>query len=576
MSGIVVPDDPERLSWAMTIGELVDRAVSRNPYKVYLYYGDYQVTYQELLQDTLRTARLFHDLGVRRGDRVCLLLPNGREFLYSWMGLSRLGAICVPINTAYKQAETAYIIDNAEAKVLLSHHTLMEVAQEAARRSPSLDERLIVSEGGEAHPGWRDFWPLLRAATPFEPPEPSEMDEVQPEDVSMLVYTSGTTGNPKGVMITHQMYVAAGQGFATWTSATSEDRFFTCLPYIHANVQYYSTMGSLAIGASLILADRFSASRFLQQVRESRATVVNYIGMMMPVLLKQPPSDQDLDNSVRLFYGSPALSMEVIEEFEERFGAEVIIGFGSTETCYGTVERLGQPHRRGSSGLPRWHPDTRFQNELRIVGDDQRPLPPGEVGEVTLRSPAVMPGYWRDPERTREALRDGWLYTGDLGKLDEDGYLYYVDRKKDMIRRRGENISPQEVEDVIRAHPGVLYCAVMAVPSELGEDEVKVYIVPRHQRRSSEKESPFQEPGHDGEDEEAPLKPEDVVYWCAERLAYFKVPRYIELRDDLPRTPSLRVRKDALRREREDLTSGCFDREQAVSCYADPGSAIGT
>ena len=564
MSDIVVPDDPGRLSWAMTIGELVDRVASRNPHKVYLYYQNYQVTYQELLQDTLRTAGLFHDLGVRRGDRVCLLLPNGREFLYSWMGLSRLGAICVPINTAFKEAEAAYIIDNAEAKVLLSHHTLREVAQEAALRCPSLDETLIVSEGGETYPGWRDFWPLLRAASPFEP---LGTDEVQPEDVSMLVYTSGTTGNPKGVMITHQMYIAAGQGFASWTSATSEDRLFTCLPYIHANVQYYSTMGSLAVGASLILTDRFSASRFLQQVRESRATVVNYIGMMMPVLLKQPPSDQDRDNSVRLFYGSPALDLEVIQEFENRFGAEVIIGFGSTETCYGTVERLGQPHRRGSSGLPRWHPDPRFQNELRIVDDQERPLPAGEVGEVTLSSPAVMPGYWRDPERTREALRDGWLYTGDLGKLDEDGYLYYVDRKKDMIRRRGENISPQEVEDVIRTHPGVLYCAVIAVPSELGEDEVKAYVVPRNHGPSTGKESPEnpapEESGHDGEDEEAPLNPEDVVYWCADQLAYFKVPRYIEFRDDLPRTPSLRVRKDELRREREDLASGCFDREKA-------------
>ena len=560
MSGVVVPDDPQRLSWAMTIGELVDRVVSRNPYKVYLYYQNYQVTYQEFLEHTLKTASLFHDLGVRRGDRVCLLLPNGRESLYSWMGLSRLGAICVPINTAYKQAETAYIINNAEAKVLLSHHTLREVAQEAAQGCPSLDDKLMVSDGGETYPGWRDFWPLLRAASPLKP---IEMDEVQPEDVSMLVYTSGTTGNPKGVMITHQMYVAAGQGFATWTGATSEDRFFTCLPHFHANVQYYSTMGSLAAGASLILTDRFSASRFFGQVRESKATVVNFIGMMMPVLLKQPASDQDRDNSVRLFYGSPALALEVIHEFEERFGAEVIIGFGSTETCYGTVGRLGEPHRQGSSGPPRWHPDPRFQNELRIVDDDERPLPPGEVGEVTLRSPAVMPGYWRDPERTRETLRDGWLYTGDLGRLDEDGYLYYVDRKKDMIRRRGENISPQEVEDVIRTHPGVLYCAVIAVPSELGEDDVKVYVVPRRHRRSPENESPLQEPGHGGEDEEAPMKPEDVVHWCAERLAYFKVPRYVEFRDDLPRTPSLRVRKDVLRREREDLTSGCFDREKA-------------
>ena len=573
MSDLVGPGDAARLPWAMTLGELMDRTVSRNPDKVYLYYQDHQVTYQQFLEHSLRTANVFRSLGVGHGDRVCVYLPNGHEYLYIWMGLSRLGAICVPINTAYKQAEMAYILNNAEACALVSHETLMEVAQGAAIQCPSLRETLVVGNGsgpgsgGPSESGSRgvssksrrdaegtqgtrkDFWSLMSDA---QPELPQNGNDVESQDVSMLVYTSGTTGNPKGVMITHEMYVAAGQGFATWTHATSEDRFFTCLPYFHANAQYYSTMGSLAAGASLIVADRFSASRFVDQIRESRATVVNFIGMMMPVLLKQPPSERDRDNSVRLFYGSPALAPEVLAEFEERFGAQTIIGFGMTETCYGTIERVGQPHRRGSSGQPRWHPDARFHNELRIM-DGGIPLTTGQVGEITLRSPAVMPGYWRDPERTREALRDGWLHTGDLGRLDEDGYLYFVDRKKDVVRRRGENISSQEVEDVIKRHPGVLDCAIIAVPSELGEEEVKAYVVPRVSQDTG--------PGNGGA--AVDLKPEDVVHWCAERLAYFKVPRYVEFRDDLPRTPSLRVRKDVLRQEREDLTAGCFDREKA-------------
>ena len=588
MSNIVVPEDPGRLSWAMTIGELVDKAVSRNPQKVFLYCQNYQVTYQELLEYSLRTAALFRELGVRHGDRVCVVLPNGREFLYVWMGLSRLGAICVPINTAYKQAEIAYILNNAEAKALVSHYTFMETAPDAARQCPSLGEVVVVSRERETYPGWKDFWSLLRE-TPQLAPQASDL--VGPQDISMLVYTSGTTGNPKGVIITHEMYVAAGQGFATWTDAMSEDRFFTCLPYFHANAQYYSTMGSLAVGASLMLADRFSASRFIDQVRESRATVVNYIGMMMPVLLKQPSSDKDQDNSVRIFYGSPAMAPEVVAEFEERFGARVLIGFGLTETCYGTIERLGQPHRfypeqqtssmedlgfqsnksdvqgrKGSSGQPRQHPDPRFQNQLRIV-DDGTPLPAGKAGEITLRNPAVAPGYWRDPERTREALRDGWLYTGDLGWVDEDGNLYFLDRKKDVIRRRGENISSQEVEDVIKRHPGVLDCAIIAVPSELGEEEVKVYVVPQPYYPTKETNPTCgqagQEPTPNAGSQTVELKPEDVVYWCAQRLANFKVPRYVEFRDDMPRTPSLRVRKDLLRQEREDPTSGCFDMEKA-------------
>ena len=567
------PGDPSHFPWQMTIGALVDKVVLDNPGKVYLYFRNHQITYLDFREHCLRAARLFHDLGVQHGDRVCLFLPNGLEFLYSWMGLSRLGAICVPVNTSFKQNEVAYLLNNSEANILVSHHSLLEVAREAARECRSLKEKLIVSEDAEDQyegtraaldqqhiksldvgdvsetRGWRDFRSLLDEASPL-PPEAYR--EVRPEDISMLVYTSGTTGDPKGVIITHEMYVAAGQGFAYWTASSSEDRFFTCLPYFHANAQYYSTMGSLAAGASLVLVERFSASRFWGQVRDYGATVVNFIGMMMHVLLKQPASGGDPDNSVRIFYGSPALAPELLMEFEERFGADVLIGFGMTETCYGAIESIGQLHRGGSSGRVRAHPDRRFRNELRIV-EDGNPVPSGSVGEINLRNPAVTPGYWRDPERTLEALRDGWLYTGDLGRLDDDGHLYFVDRKKDVVRRRGENISSQEVEDVIKQHPGVADCAVIAVPAEMGEEEVKVYIVPRASQGAK--------PSLEGESGQ--LGPEDVVYWCAERLAHFKVPRYVEFREDLPRTPSFRVRKDILRREREDLTTGCFDREQA-------------
>jgi crotonobetaine/carnitine-CoA ligase len=369
-----------------------------------------------------------------------------------------------------------------------------------------------------------------------------ELPAVSPWDISMLVYTSGTTGNPKGVQVTHQMYVAAGQGFAHWTQSTSQDRFFTCLPYFHANAQYYSTMGAMATAATLVVADRFSASRFWDQVREAGATVVNFIGMMLPVLARQTESARDRDNPVRLFYGSPAFSPEFLSAFQERFGIDIIIGFGMTETCYGTIERLGGERRPKSCGLPRDYPNPAFTNEIRIVDDNGNPVTPGTPGEITLRNPVIMLGYWRNPEQTRLALRDGWLFSGDLGRQDEDGFLYFVDRKKDVIRRRGENISSQEVEDVIKRHSSILDCAVLAVPSELGEDEVKAYLIPR--------------PG-------VPVDPAEIVRWCARHLAYFKVPRYIEVREAFPRTPSLRVRKDILRQERADLIAGCFDREAA-------------
>ena len=447
---------------------------------------------------------MFRALGVGHGDRVCLFMPNCPEYLYCWFGLSMLGAIGVPINTAYKRDETAFILNDAGALALVAHHTLVSTAEDAAALAPSVRHKLVVgaapnpsspdkvdrnslgeenplipplsenatlpssSEGGPGRisPNWTDF-----SSGQGESHGLTSRPQVSPDDISMLVYTSGTTGNPKGVIVTHRMYVAAGQGFAHWIQATAEDRFFTCLPFYHANIQYYSTMGALAAGATFVVADRFSASRFWQQVRGARATIVNFIGMMMPVLAKQPESPADSQNSVRLFYGSPSFSPEFLQAFQQRFGTEIIVGFGMTETCYGTIEVVGRPRRAGSSGQARQHPSPGFVNQIRI-SDPETGTAVGldTVGEITIKNPTVTPGYWRNEEQTQQSLRDGWLYTGDLGWLDQDGYLYFVDRKKDIIRRRGENISSQEVENVLKRHPEVLDCAVLAVPSELGED----------------------------------------------------------------------------------------------------------
>ena len=540
------------LPWETTIGRVLDRITESDPDRIFVEIGGETHSYGAIRDAVLRTASMFRDLGVGHGDRVCLFMPNAIEYLYCWFGLSELGAISVPINTAYRRDETAYILNNAEAVALVTDPSLTEVAGAAADLAPSIRHRILRGDeptsspspltgegpGGGENVGWTSFREAFDRSAPL-----ADRHKVSPDDVSMLVYTSGTTGNPKGVMVTHRMYAAAGQGFAHWTQATPEDRFFTCLPFYHANIQYYSTMGALAAGATLVIVDRFSASRFWGQVREAQATVVNFIGMMMPVLAKNPKQTDDADNTVRLFYGSPSFSPEFLSEFQERFATDIIVGFGMTETCYGTIEAIREDRRAGSSGRGRQHPDPRFENTIRIADAETGVLVGANtVGEITIKNPAVMPGYWRNDEQNRETLRDGWLYTGDLGWLDDDGFLYFVDRKKDIIRRRGENISSQEVENVIKANPNVLDCAVVAVPSELGEDEVKAYVTPS--------------PG-------ATVNPEEVVYWCAEHLAYFKVPRYWEVRDELPRTPSLRVRKDVLRQEREDLIEGCYDREAA-------------
>ena len=266
--------------------------------------------------------------------------------------------------------------------------------------------------------------------------------------------------------------------------------------------------------------------------------------MMMPVLAKNDPQPDDADNTVRLFYGSPAFSPEFLSDFEQRFGTDIIVGFGMTETCYGTIEAIRGDRRPNSSGQPRRHPDDAFENTVRIVDDAATRSPTDSPARSPFATPPLWPATGATTPRPAPHCATAGFSTGDLGWLDDDNYLYFVDRKKDVIRRRGENISSQEVEDVIKSHESVLDCAIIAVPSELGEDEVKAYITPR--------------PG-------ASPQPEDVIYWCADRLAYFKVPRYIEIRDELPRTPSLRVRKDVLRQEREDLISGCLIARRPAS-----------
>ena len=278
--------DESRKPWERSLGEFLREAVARNPDKVFLEIGGQAITYQKCLRRSAQTAAMFRALGISRGDRVALFLPNCPEFLYCWFGLSLLGVISVPVNTAYKRDETAYILNNSEAVALVGHQSLLPVAGPAAQLAPSVQHKLVVGIEGEDAlylseewaEDWKDFSESWAAGPDSPDPDRIDLPQVSPQDISMLVYTSGTTGNPKGVQVTHQMYVAAGQGFAHWTRATPEDRFFTCLPYFHANAQYYSTMGALAAGGTLVMVDRFSASRFWQQVRQARATVVNFIG----------------------------------------------------------------------------------------------------------------------------------------------------------------------------------------------------------------------------------------------------------------------------------------------------------
>ncbi len=305
---------------------------------------------------------------------------------------------------------------------------------------------------------------------------------------------------------------------------TVDDRLMTSLPLFHINAPAYSVLGSLAVGAGLVLLPRFSASGFLDAARRHGATEFNAIGAMLEILMRQPVRPDDAETDLRLCYTGPSPAREWQEAFEDRFGLRVVCGYAMSESPYGLIWRHGE-RPFGTLGSPRQHPTLGTVNEARVVDDDGHDVPAGEIGELLLRNPTVTPGYWQMPEQTEATIVDGWLHTGDLVTADADGTYTFVSRVKEVIRRRGLNLSPAEVEDAIATHPDVLEAAVVAVPSELTEDEVKAFVVA------------------------APGRAVDFAElraWTAARLSAFKVPRFWQTLDALPRTPTSRVAKHRL------------------------------
>ena len=376
----------------------------------------------------------------------------------------------------------------------------------------------------------------VKGLLPAAESDPPDVKGPGPDDPAVLIPTSGTTGRSKLVTQTHRAYVMAGEGFPWWMELTADDRLMTSLPLFHINAPAYSVLGSVAARAGLVLLPRFSPSTFLDSARRFGATEFNAIGAMIEMLMHQPERPDDADTPLRLAYTGPSPTEARQLEIERRFGLRLVCGYALSESPYGTIWPRGtRPY--GTLGAIRQHPTLGDINEGRVTRDD-KPVPPGEVGELELRNPAVMLGYWGMPDETARVIRpDGWLRTGDLVVENPDGTYTFISREKEVIRRRGENLSPAEVEEALAAHPDVAEVAVIGVPSDLSEEEVKAFVVAA--------------PG-------AAADPAVLHGWAAERLTRFKVPRYIELIDELPHTPTGRVAKHQLPRDR---TPGEWDKE---------------
>jgi crotonobetaine/carnitine-CoA ligase len=496
-----------------TIPELLARAADRDADGVWLRTDDGSQTFAGAAGLAGALAHRLRDAGVRHGDLVVVTTRTTPAYLLSWLALAALGAVTVPTDPAGTPGELAGLVGQVRPRLLLTDAALRATVDQVV--AGDLMPPLAVLDVDDLLGDWRSTDPADRAALP---------SDAGPDDLAVLIPTSGTTGRSKLVMQTQRAYAMAGEGFPFWMELTAEDRLMTSLPLFHINAPAYSVLGSLACGAGLVLLPRFSASGFLNSARRHGATEFNAIGAMLEILMRQPERPDDADTPLRLCYTGPSPTQEWQEAFERRFGLRVVCGYALSESPYGLIWRRGtRPF--GTLGSVRQHPVLGVVNEARVVDDGGHDVAAGEVGELLLRNPVVTPGYWQMPDETAATVVDGWLHTGDLVTAGADGTFTFVSRRKEVLRRRGQNLSPAEVEDAVLAHPDVLEAAVVAVPSELTEDEVKAFVVPA--------------PGRE-------LDFAELHAWTAARLSAFKVPRFWQALDALPRTPTSRVAKHRL------------------------------
>lgn len=517
------------------IGPLLRLRAQQDGDRPYLRWADRSFTFAETDRLSRAVARGLLSRGLGRGDRIAMLLPNGPEFVWTWYGCALIGATMVPINSTYVGEMFDYVLRDSGARGLVIHAELFGALATLSDATRAQLDWVVVADTPSGLP---------QASPPGQSPsidaEPFErllvLDGADPEqvcdhrDIQTIMYTSGTTGPSKGVVMPNGHFFASAMVFLRALGLTREDVLFTPLPLFHGLASRLGVLPCLMVGAEVVIAPRFSASQFWEQVCLADATVAHTIFSLPPMLKAQPVSPWETRHRLRAMYNS-----NYDPEFEERFRVRVVEAYGLTET--GLTIYTDWPARKpGSCGQvdQDW--------EARIVGDDGRELPTGESGELIMRPRLpwiMMRGYLNKPAETLESIRDLWFHTGDYARRDEDGYIYFSGRKKERIRRRGENISAWDIEKIVGEHPGIAECAALAHPSPVGEDDVRLLVV--------------EAPG-------VQLHARELMTWLEAQLPPLMVPRYIEIVEALPRTPSNKVEKYRLMSD--GLTPGAWDREQ--------------
>ncbi len=512
------------------LGTLLTRKAKENKGKPYLYFLDKVVSYDALDAAANRMAHALRSLGVGKGDHVTLILPNGPEYLFCWFGLAKLGAVSVTVNTQIKGALLASLLEASDSKwVIISPEFIPQF--EAIRFTNKGVETLVVNTSAKADNFDQPLNALFENA-PDAPPD--DIPVTEDTDPLIINLTSGTTGLPKLVRNSHRAYITAARDLASYYLEISEkDRIYSALPLYHANPQVYCILTALVASASVIVAPRFSASRFWEDVRKYNATAFSYVGAILPILLARPERSDDRDVPAGKCFGGGA-PRDVYTAVSRRFGLEVLELYGMSETgTFNTINRPGKG-RAGSVG------QIREGFDVRIFDDRDNELPPGKIGEIVIRpnKPYIMfDGYYNSPEETVKCSSNWWFHTGDLGKVDEEGYYYFCGRKKEGIRRGGENISAYDIETVVSAHHAVAESAAFGIADAVMGEEIGVAIVLKPSQTAS---------------------PQEIIAWCESRLPKFMLPRYLEFLEKLPKSATEKVQKGKLKDR--GLTPATWDR----------------
>jgi acyl-CoA synthetase (AMP-forming)/AMP-acid ligase II len=506
-------------AFAATVAAHGDRpffAVPAGPERAYLPRG-LELTFAQAASQVAALSAAYRAAGYGVGQRVATLLENRPEFVLHKLALNGLGVCCVPINPDYRAGEIAYLLEHSEPDLILTLGSCAASIRDALAQSPHRPP-VLASENFSA------------AALP-RPSRPAQGQQPEPTTPASILYTSGTTGRPKGCILSHGYEIGCGAWYASLGGAatfrTGQERIYNPLPLYHANAGVVSLMGAIWGGHCQIQSERFHPQRWWREIAETRATVVHYLGIIAPLLLSQPPGEDERRHCVRFGIGA-GIEPQLHAPFEARFGFPLIELWGMTEMVRVLADNF-EPRQVGTRAFGRAVPGV----EARVVDEADRDVADGQPGELVVRHSAATPrrgcfsGYLKDEPATETAWRGGWFHTGDTVWRGPDGMLHFVDRKKNIIRRSGENIAAAEIEALLLTHPDVLQAAVMAVEDELREEEVLAAIVLKRRLPPAE-------------------AAEALFQFCYQRLAYYKAPGWIHFVDSLPTTGTQKIQKHSI------------------------------